>query len=159
MSTFPLVPPTEMSMLTTTAIREEFDFDGLEMKSFPVKFKGRKYILVEASGGTVAKYRTAMLGGALMEKSTAGNVKVSGMGGLAEAELVLLAGCLCFADDQGNPVEVKTGVYSTVPIETLRAWPNRVLEPLAARAKEISAIDEKGEDDPKGSPPATLNGS
>ncbi len=131
---------------------DEFDFDGLEETRIPVKYGGHLYLLCEATGGTAAKYQNTMLSAARMERGADKSVKVSGMGGLADAEFVLLAGCLWHTNPDGSK-------KSTVAESVIRGWPHRVTEPLYKKAKEISLIDVEGTDGPKGSPTGTASGS
>lgn len=140
---------------------DQFNFDTLEPVQIPVRYEGRLYLLCDASGGTVARYRNAMLGSAQMQRNQDQSVKISGMGGLADAEFTLLAGCLWYATEgeDGKPVKGK----QTVDEKVLRTWPNRVIEPLATKAKEISLVEEdktgRAVEGPKASPPDIGTGS
>lgn len=140
-----------------TVEKDEFNFDTLEPIEIPVTYNKQKYLLCDASGGTVAKYRAAMLNNAQMQRNVDKSTKVSGMGGLADAEFILLAGCLWHTDPSGGKGK------QTVDEKVLRTWPNRVTEPLCKKAKAISMVDEdetkQGDTGPKDSPSTTESGS
>jgi hypothetical protein len=147
----------ESTVSTPQPTTDEFNFDSLEAIEIPVTYKGQKYLLCDASGGTVAKYRAAMLSGAQMQRNHDKSTKVSGMGGLADAEFILLAGCLWVTDPSG--ARGKQNVDERV----IRSWPNRITEPLCKKAKEISMVDadesKPGDTGPKDSPSTTESGS
>lgn len=102
-------------------------FDDIEAISIPVTIAGRSLFLREASGGTVVKYRSALLKGMTL----GADGKPSQVPNAADAEPVLVAGCL--VDDKG----VSVG-------ETfVRNLPNKRMKVLFDRAKEISDVDEE----------------
>lgn len=106
-----------------------FGFDSLEPIEVPFKFRGKSYVLREASEDVACRYRNAILRVSKVEdgKFTAGD-------GFADTSAILVSGCL---------FEVTDGGEKSVPLPTVRAWPARVVKPLFQKAKEISDLDEK----------------
>jgi hypothetical protein len=105
----------------------EFNFDSIELIRVPVMISGRKYTLEEASGDAVCKWRDAMI--ANTEFNSDG--KPTRVTALAFLDMLLLS--LCLKDDE-------TGEH--VPLETVKSWPHRVINPMAAKVKEISELNE-----------------
>lgn len=85
------------------------------------------YILREASGEAGTKYRNA--DSACYEYGPNGNI--SKVTGLAETGPLLVS--LCLFERVGN---------KPVPIEQIKAWPDRVQQDLFRRAKELSNFDQ-----------------
>jgi len=106
---------------------DKFDFDSLETIEIPVKYKGGKYVLREATGNVAAAYRSGITGGAQLNE----NLKLTSLQGLGETEMDLLAGCLFV---EGGKL---------VPRSVLGAWPDRVCQPLVVELKRISGLDNE----------------
>ena len=104
-----------------------FGFDSLEPIEVPFKFRGKDYVLREATEATACQYRNAILRVARVEDG-----KFSAGDGFADTSAILVAGCL-FEANGDKPVDVKT----------VRSWPARVVKQFFAKAKEISDLDEK----------------
>jgi hypothetical protein len=123
-----------------------FDFSNHEPIAIPVVGPDKKnYILREATAEVAKKYRKATMSGTSMADG-----KISGIGGIADAEAILVAGCL-FETYPGpnNSVNERPVLLSTV-----LAWPSRVVQPLFDAAQRISGLDAKDREkpDPKAGP-------
>jgi hypothetical protein len=129
----------------TTELHMDFDKDSLGLVQIPITFNGKRYWLVEAFGDAVAEYRNALMSGAKINTNADGKPKTMSMGSMADAALILVSKCLFGAADDGT---IRTDAFNNVdiryrvPLSTVRVWPNRVLEPLFDKVKQISGIDE-----------------
>ncbi len=103
----------------------EFIFDDIELAEFPVTIQGTKYTLREADGDAGRQYRNAVLSSTRL---TGG--KVSGLRNLDDANQLILF--LCIFDEHGK----------TVPSNTIKRWPNRIVVPMIEKVKEMSNLDE-----------------
>jgi hypothetical protein len=108
-------------------------FDGLELRTVPVRVGNKQYVLREANGEATRRYHNALMKGARLDADG----KPASFGDMADAELVLLQACLC--DGSGRQL----------PMQTLACWPGRVLRPLFEKAQEISEL-KKGDDSEAG---------
>jgi hypothetical protein len=106
-------------------LTEEMEFDSIALIEVPVKIAGVKYTLREASGEAVCAYRDAQIEGTVFNAEG----KPVSVKGLSQVNMLLLSYCLF--DDKGT----------NVPLAVIKAWPNRVIEPLAERVKEISELN------------------
>jgi len=112
---------------------DEFDFGSLEIIEIPVTGPdGKKYILREASGDSVARYNNARA--KCLRFQDGGISSVEGQGYL---DLLLLTLTLCRAKEDGS-ADLSKYISKT----TLQGWPNRALKKLAVKAQEISEIDD-----------------
>lgn len=109
------------------------DFDTVETYEEPFKYKGKSYILREASSKACAKYRDAR------NKATRVNPdgKFAGFSDLHMTETYLLSYCI---------FEVRDGKELPVSQEELLSWPNRVTKPLFAKIEEVSDLYDEGEE-------------
>jgi hypothetical protein len=113
-------------------IPDVLDFNELETIEVPVKYKKKEYVLVEASGEAVVKYRNKM---SKCAKLSSGG-KVAEVTDLASVEPYLVSLCLFEIDgDKRKPVSV----------QTVEKFENRVMKKLYETAKRISNIDEDEE--------------
>lgn len=110
---------------------DTLNFDDLTPIALPVRVKGKDYLLREATGDAVAKWRNAQLRATRL----GGDGKPASIDGLADAEPLLVSLCL-FEVGQG-------GKELPVSVQTVRSWPGRITSALFARAKEISELEEK----------------
>ena len=104
----------------------EFD---LEPRQESLTIAGKAYILREASEGAACKYRNKAMAAARMADG-----KLVGMDGAADVEPLLVSLCLWEVTDKGE---------RPVSLATVMGWPARVVKPLFARAKAMSALDEE----------------
>lgn len=143
------IAPAALSAPVDLTSPIEYDAEPIRV---PVRYKNRHFILTE-SGDAVLKFRNACLKAARFD----GDGNPVGMDGLADAEAILVQGCLLETD--ANHVPLKS---PTLSISFVRNLPTPLLADLFARAKQINHVGEKGEDkDPglgKDSPPATTDG-
>jgi hypothetical protein len=109
-------------------------FDDLAPIEVPVKLEGLHYVLREASGDAVVKYQNRIF------KSTkiGGEGKPTTIEGFADADPYLLSMCLFEADENGLIKLDKHGRASSVQVQTILSWPNRVLARLVSTLKQIS---------------------
>lgn len=112
-----------------TVLDKSFDFSLLDRRELEVTAPdGKKYILREATGDTVATYRNAVMQSTI----TNSEGKIVGYkGSLASLESLLVSRCLW--DEKGvNPTQ-----------QTVGKWPNRMQKQLFEAAKELSDMGEK----------------
>ncbi len=115
----------------------ELDFDDLEPISIPIKIRGKRYILKEASANDARKWRNAIFAQTRMHDG-----KISGLGNVADSEALLVSLCLYevkpYAPETGyKPEEIP------VPLKTVLEWPNKLVKPLFTHARRISDLEEK----------------
>lgn len=103
-----------------------FDDGDCELKTIPVRFRGRDFTLREATADAGAQFRNSLL---KSTKMTDG--KVTGLDGLADAEVLLVSLCLL----EGSDMRV-------VPKGEIKTWPSRIVKKLYDKAREISDLDE-----------------
>lgn len=111
----------------------EFEFD-LTPTEIPVTISGQKYVLCEATDAVAAAFRNAGAAGATLDED--GNTHVGAVG---DVQAVLVAGCLFRIVEKDDGTEWKR---HPVPLAAVRGWPNRVVQPLFEKAKEISELGE-----------------
>lgn len=93
------------------------------------------YILREASGGAASKHKDATFKAVKVNNQT----QTSTFGGIADADLVLLSECLF--EDKTSADKPDRRMLMPVQLATIRAWPNRIIEPLVKYLKEISGME------------------
>lgn len=109
---------------------DEISFDDLTLREVPVRLGGTRYLLREASGGAACGYRNAVLRATKLGPDG----KPASFEGLADAEPVLVAGCL-FEETPAGP--------RPVPLATVRGWPAKVVKRLFLEAQKLSELDER----------------
>jgi hypothetical protein len=136
---------------------DELDMD-LECKELKVRLGGKLYILREADGDAVVKWRDSQLKAARMKDTT-----IVGMDGFAASQTVLVHRCLFEAGPDGRaPMIANTSLLdksACVPMSTILAWPGRVQEKLYNWIMDNSGLRAKDEEAAKNSPSATTGGS
>jgi len=110
---------------------EVLDFGNLDLKEVPVKVDGVEYLLREANGGAVITYRNKLH----FEMSKRDQGTVTDKTGIADLEPLLVSLCLVDAENK-----------KFVPQATIRGWPNRIQKALYNKAREISGMNEAGEE-------------
>lgn len=105
---------------------QPIDFSDFSVREVPVVFPNKSYVLREASGAIAAAYRNESL--KCTQFGTDG--KVTSVEGMADLEAKLVHYCLMEGDQR-------------VPLDTIRAWPERYVKQLFAMAKEMSGLDEE----------------
>lgn len=122
----------------------QIDYDDLEPCGVTVTLgKGEKkktYILREATADVAVKYKNRNLAAVRMQDG-----EVVGVGDQAEADLYLVASCLCETPpDRPDQILVdKWGRSVTVPPDTIRGWKDAVFKSLLAKVKELTpSLDE-----------------
>lgn len=104
----------------------EFDFNDLKEIEIPVSVKGIDYLLIEASGEIGRRFQNKSIDGATLEDG-----KISKLSNTADAQFVLLAGCL-----------VTTEGRKPVQGSLIRSWNHKITKKLFEKAKEISELNE-----------------
>lgn len=139
-----------------------FNFD-LAPVEIPVKIGSQHFVLLEADGDAVNKWRNANAKAAKVSAGADGKVKILGFENLAESESILIAGCLYYArvpkedgftvkrDNEGFPDKTQL-----VPIQRIKGWPARISKALYDRILEIS--DLRGEVKPEAPDEDTVEG-
>ncbi len=117
---------------------EPMAFDDEDI-AVPVTIGKKQYMLRPADGGTVTRYRNAIMR-AIQFKVVDDKPSMTGVGGLADADIILLAGCLWDGENQVSEVFV-------------RAMRGSTMKALFTRAKDLSGIGDEtalGKDLPSG---------
>jgi hypothetical protein len=113
----------------------DFDFSSLEPIVKTIKHRnGKVYFLKEADEDLVCKWQNMHVAAAKMADG-----KVVGVSGVADAEPVLVAGCLkevIYASD-GTVKQEKV-----VTVQEVRSWSHKIIKPLFEEAKRISGLDD-----------------
>lgn len=114
----------------------DLNFDSISLIRVPFKLKGEDYYLQEADGETGCEYRDAKASGMKADIDENGKVVSNSfsMQGAHKAELILLSRCLF----KGNH---ENGNGERVLHDIIKQWPDRVLQPLVEKVKEISELD------------------
>lgn len=99
----------------------------------PVTYRGRRFVLTE-SGDAVVKYRNASISAARMRDG-----KVVGLSGAADAEPILVAGCLF---ENADP-DLLPRADRPVSPAFVRGLPSRLTAKLFDRAREINGIKDE----------------
>lgn len=145
-------------MSTSNTNPATFDFDDETPQEFLVCYRGQRYILTEPSEAAAINFRNASLKGAHFAMKD-GKPSSAKMEGGAEAQAILLSGCLCqtipdnnapphLKDKEGKGWQVKRDKDKNVvhvPIYELRGWSSKVVKPLFEKCKEIGDLGEKEE--------------
>lgn len=122
---------------------EAMVYDNIIPIEVPVKVGLDSYILLEANGEAVVKWRNMLLKGTKIGT----NGRPSSIETVAEAEPYLVSLCLYYADKSTGSVPLnKDGDPDPkflVPIQRIKKWPNRIQTDLFKRIKEISHLDEE----------------
>ena len=113
----------DVALLNTKA----FVFTDINLIEREVHIQGVVSKLREASAEAVIKYRNAATKGVRMEDG-----KVTGMDGIADSELVLVAACL---------FRPEANTYRKMTVEDVSKWPYKIVRPLFDWVKEVSEID------------------
>lgn len=95
-----------------------------------------EYVLKEASAGAAAEHKDATFRAVKVNNQT----NTSTFGGIADADLVLLSRSLF--ERRSPPNKPETQLLVPVPINTLKGWANRVIEPLVEHLKLVSGMQQ-----------------
>ena len=108
------------------------NFDDLPEQTLAFIYKGKDYLLVEASGEAVARFRNKVGSSVIMGPEG----KPRSVTDLADADFLLVSLC-CF--------EVKDGVRgsNSVSVSTVRSWPYRVQKQLLEHVMRMSPIKDE----------------
>jgi hypothetical protein len=110
--------------------KKQFNFDegeyGGDLIESEVKYRGKDYVLVEATEAQIAKYRKRSKFGAI--KTRRGTEEIAN--DPEHADSYLLSMCLFAAAEDGKRKEVRE--------EIIRNWPRRVVAPLVDQLTEWS---------------------
>lgn len=93
------------------------------------------YILREASSGASSEHKDATFKAVRVNNQT----NTSTFAGIADADLILLSRCLF--EDKTPADKPDRRMLMPVPLPTIRAWPNRITEPLVKYLKQISGME------------------
>ena len=113
---------------------QSLDFDDLSPRSVNFKYKGGRYVLHEASEGASVIWRDAVL-----KATKFVDGKVVGVENLAATEPLLVSLCLFEKLPSANGQEQE----KPVPLPTVRAWEGRIIQRIFEKAKLISELDDK----------------
>lgn len=112
---------------TSNGVVDEFDFDSLQPKPVPFKWKGKNYLLREASHAKAIEYRSVALG----SYQVIGTSYLPGKD-FPRMDIKLLFGCVFLLKDDGTE--------SLVSEKELSEWPYRVSNKLFDRLREMSSL-------------------
>lgn len=113
--------------------RDAMQFD-LETTVVPVRIGQKDYYLQEATCAAACTYQNYIL----RNTKLGPDGKAESIQDVAEAEPLLVSLCLFEASTK-----------TPVPLSTVKGWPAKVVEQLAAKAKEISLLTTDAEDKAK----------
>lgn len=136
------LPDLSLESLVRTAdgrYADVFDFDAVEPQQKPVRYQGKKYVLLEASESAHAAYQNVVTAAARFGEDG----QIQRAQGLADADPVLLAQCLYAADRDGRlPLDREGNAdrRHLVPIHVIKGWPHRVTEPMVDWVCEVSGL-------------------
>ena len=122
----------------------DFDADSssLDLIKIPVKFKGKKYLLIEALADAVAKWKNAQIAGATLRQDDRDEKTVS-MGNMADSEILLVGQCLFLTNTEGGPILQPNGdlqLNARVGASVVKTWPSRVVSQLYDKVMDISGL-------------------
>lgn len=112
------------------------------LSEVPVRIGDKHYVLCEASEGASVAYRNAVMRAAKFDV----NGKPTSADGLADAEPILVQGCLFEVQERKGERHL-----GAVSMGFVRALPARVVRQLFQKAQEISDLGPKEDSDPKAS--------
>lgn len=115
---------------------DAIDFGNLELAEQRVTVDGKPYVLREATEDVACKVQNARI----REMSLGADGKPTALRNVADADPYFLS--LCLFEDNGKG-------KVPVPLQTIRAWPARVVKPLVALAKKISRMEDEAPPDGK----------
>lgn len=145
-----LNPMIERSSLM--GINESFNVDDITLYEVHFNVGDKTYILREASGGAVIKYRNKLLQGAKIGpdgKPTAIGVE------MADAEPLLVSLCVFETIEDKDRLKVgdsdylphirldKSGKPINVTMDVVTSWPHRLQRRLFDKIKEVSELDDR----------------
>jgi hypothetical protein len=110
----------------STTLGEITIFDDLVPQEFVFEYLGKRYVLHEASGAIAKKFQNERTNRFKLNS----NGKIEGVRDAADLAPMLVA-WLC-----------KTSEGSSLPQTLIESWPDRLVQKLFQKAKEISGIDE-----------------
>lgn len=116
------------------------DLTPIEVK---VKYNGKMYILREPSEDAVKTFRNHTF----KHLETKDGKVVGAKDGFADNQVILVSKCLYEADAEEN-LPLKNNLPDSsklVSIANLNQWPNRIVEKLFEKAKEIGGLNEEEE--------------
>lgn len=107
---------------------QEMVFDSLVPREVPVTIGPKKYVLREATGDVVCRYRNSIMAATRLGPEG----RPQQLTGLADTEPYLISMCL---------FEVTDGGEKPVTGSLIRSWPSRVQRALFKRVREISDLE------------------
>lgn len=136
------------------------DFDDLVPAEAKVKYRGRQYVLREASEGAAVRWRNAQLSQAKYDDSG----RFASVGDAADSEPLLVALCLYYADEAGALRVQANGdpdPRHLVQLEIIRSWPSRIVKKMydwVMTASGLRVEDEAATESAKAGGGAEANG-
>lgn len=116
----------------------EKDYGDLEPQEYHFKFRGKSYVLREASADAGVKYQNKQL--AASKLGTDGKAYLGE--GFADSQPYLVSLCLFEKTVVNGDVSERPVMGSLV-----RSWPNKLVKELFETAKEMSGLNEKDTED------------
>lgn len=125
---------------------EEMVFDNLERIEVPVKIAGSKYVLTEADEDAAVRVKNWTLRHAKLGSDG----RPTSVGDIADSEPLLVSLCLYHAGEDGKLPLDKDGFPDPkyrVPLQVVKKWPARIVQPLYEKAQRISRLAPQDEDE------------
>lgn len=106
----------------------DLNLDDLEPITINTQYLGRSYVIKEASGDVVARWKNMMAKEVRMRDGS-----VVGLNNVADFEPILVS--MCLFENTGSQEK-------PVPVVVIRSWPNRVVTRIFETVKSISGLDD-----------------
>lgn len=122
---------------------QELVFDSLVPEEVPVTIDKDRFILREALEEDVVWWQSEQFKNAKVSK---GSATVSGLGGMAERESLLLSRCLFRADPEGRLPLNSVGEPDRrmlVAKQNIKGWPTKVVKKLFKTLADISGLNDE----------------
>lgn len=118
---------------------EEYDLRSVDKK---VRVDGRLYLLREASADAARQFNNKH--SAAIRYSAGG--KDARFEGIADADYLLVSLCMGGEAADGRFLDERGHFLQPLHLQTVLAWPNRVVDPLARWVKRVSDLTKEVED-------------
>lgn len=121
---------------------EETVYEDLEPITFPIRVRGHRYLVREASEDAARKYRNAGAQSARMQDG-----KVVGVVGIADVQSLLVSLCTYIPDADGRIRMLKgddrPDPRYLVSLDKVRSWSSKTVQDLFEKIKKISDLGEE----------------
>jgi hypothetical protein len=119
------------------------DYDELAPWSFPIKVKGRSYLVREPSEDAAVKFRNQQVRGKEVSRSEDGQITIRSLEGVYDIEPLLVY--LCTFEQYEHQGETRE---RPILLSVVKGWPSRVVKDIYKRIKERSPELDEVEEKP-----------